>query len=434
MQKLLFPNDKKFWDESTKSFMAYFDHLIAMGIILHLIGFFTYEYIHLDKLPLSIRYLRFIPIFILVISLILSVIKKEYISKVFDLIFILSFISSTVSLTIIQNYLNFGLNYFHNFTSISIIGAALILVFPLKRLKFHLTLFFIYGFYFYLADYDKIDINDLTFLIRTTLINIIMFSVIYHLLQSLRFQNFNMKDKLNQRNKELQEEIETKNEFVSLVAHDIRNPLQLILFISEYLNVKFKIGQTKNLESRLADLKDSVQDLINLSENLFAWINGYKGKLKAKKEIYDINNTIIKIFQTNKNIAIKKNIDLVYNLEDNGNIYADKNMLEIVIRNLLQNAIKFTPKGGSILIKSERLNLSSIKISIKDSGIGMPQYMIDDFLEQEKIISSKGTENEKGTGLGLLICKKYLMLNGSKMEISSQLYKGTTISFVLGAE
>jgi|GEM_PF-2707317 len=434
MKKLIFPKDKEFWDESANSFMAYFDHLLAMGIILHLIGFFTYEYIHIDKLPLSLRYLRFIPILILAISLIISVLKKEYVSKIFDLIFIMSFISSTVTLTIIQNYLNFGLNYFHNFTSISVIGAGIILVFPLKRVKFHLTLFFIYAFYFYLADYNKIDINDLTFLIRTTIINIIMFSVIYHVLQSLRYQNFKMKVELNQRNLELQEEIKTKNEFVSLVAHDIRNPLQLILFISEYLNVKFKIGQTKNLESRLADLKDSVQDLINLSENLFAWINGYKGKLQAKKEIYDINNTIIKIYETNKNIALKKNIDLVYDLEDNGNIYADKNMLEIVIRNLLQNAIKFTPKGGNILIKTERFDLSRIRVSVKDSGIGMSQFMIDELLEQEKVVSSKGTENEKGTGLGLLICKKYLMLNGSKMEINSQVYKGTTISFVLGLE
>jgi len=430
MQIFQFTKDNNFWKDSKESFMLYLDYLLSLGIILHLIGFFTYENLHLDSMPAELRYLRFIPIGIFSIALIINYFNKKLLFKYFDYIFILIFLSSSISITIIQNHLNFGLNYFHNFISLSVICSSIILIFPLQRIKFHISIILIYLFYFYMLDYNKVPINDLTFLIRTSILFTIVFSIIYHLLQLIKYKNYVMKIELNKKNNLLNEEIKTKNEFLSLIAHDIRNPLQLILFITEYLNVKFKIGQTKNFGSKLEDLNNGVQDLINLTENLFAWINGHKGTLKAKKEIFDLNNSIIKIFKMNKNIAFKKKIDLNYELSENKMIFADKNMIEVIIRNFIQNAIKFTPENGNIFIKTEPVS-NGINISIKDSGVGLEDTKITNLLTKDNIESTRGTENEKGTGLGLVICKKYLKLNGSELNISSQLYKGSTFSFVL---
>ena len=140
-----------------------------------------------------------------------------------------------------------------------------------------------------------------------------------------------------------------------------------------------------------------------------------------------ISESLVLVLETAKN----KEIDIHYDIPEDFVAFADENMFESVIRNLVSNSVKFTPKGGRITVSANSVSENLLEISITDSGIGMSQKMISDLFRLDKNISRKGTDGELSTGLGLIICKDFIEKHGGKMRIESEVGKGSTFRFTL---
>ena len=128
----------------------------------------------------------------------------------------------------------------------------------------------------------------------------------------------------------------------------------------------------------------------------------------------------------NEGMANKKEIQLLNSVADNEIIFADKNMIDTILRNLISNAIKFTSKNGKVIVSTEKPKDNDfIEISVSDSGVGIPENKIDNLFRIDKNISSIGTDNEEGTGLGLILCKEFVEKHGGKICVESEIGKGS---------
>ncbi len=233
------------------------------------------------------------------------------------------------------------------------------------------------------------------------------------------------KDILEKQTQELQITNDTKDKFFSIIAHDLRNPFSALLGLTEILYNDY--GEYTDTERRelLRTTYQAAKKSHNLLENLLTWARAQSGGLNVEKTDFNINKALnetlgqIKLHAANK--AIKINADLQENLSD---IHADYNMIMTIIRNLLSNAIKFTPTNGAIYIKSYQEN-GNIKISVRDTGIGMSPDELDKLFKINSGFSKKGTNNESGTGLGLILCKEFADKNDAEIIVESRRGKGS---------
>jgi len=230
---------------------------------------------------------------------------------------------------------------------------------------------------------------------------------------------------------ELQIANETKNKLFSILAHDLQSPLSSIQNYLEVLS-ELRLDQDER-QSFEKNLLTSTRGTKQMVSNLLLWSKAQMDGVKVNLAGVDVKRTVHEIFKTYYTIAAEKKITLSNQLEANGLISADKDMLQLIIRNLIDNAIKFTPPGGEIIIADEIAG-DACCIIIKDSGIGIP-------VEQQasifslKAASTFGTKNEKGVGLGLVLCKEYIEMQDGKIRFESTPGVGTTfyVSFKLFA-
>lgn len=222
----------------------------------------------------------------------------------------------------------------------------------------------------------------------------------------------------------------SKDKFFSIIAHDLKSPFLSLLGYSEILSNEFD-------ELSEGEKKESIQSIYQLSnnsyrllENLLQWSRIQIGKIEFVKEpfnlFYELSPALMLLTQTakNKNITIENNIDRkVF-------VTADKNMLNTIIRNLVSNAIKFTNKGGKIVLTAvDEENL--VRISVKDNGIGLEKEQISNLFSIDKNISTNGTANETGTGLGLLLCKEMIEKHSGSMLVNSSPDSGSEFVFTI---
>ncbi|MEO9513691.1 MAG: HAMP domain-containing sensor histidine kinase [Flavobacteriaceae bacterium] len=166
-------------------------------------------------------------------------------------------------------------------------------------------------------------------------------------------------------------------------------------------------------------------------DNLLNWAKTQMNDHDVAKRLFNINNVIKKNVALFKENAMKKNIELNQNPKEVPNVYADKNMIDFVIRNLLSNALKFTQSGDTITLDVVK-HTNQLEIQVRDSGIGMSAEQIESLLKStEENFTTRGTDNEEGTGLGFAICKGFIKRNGGTIQIESEVAKGSVFSFTI---
>ncbi len=237
-------------------------------------------------------------------------------------------------------------------------------------------------------------------------------------------------DELTKNNKELLILNATKDKFFSIIAHDLRNPFNTIIGFSEILLVGFKKFTPEKTEKYLGfiyNLSINVNDLLN---NLLSWSQSQTGTISfspVKLNFAQIVDDTIKLLEGS---AQKKNITLQKTLDKETNCLADANMMNTVIRNLISNAIKFTPEKGVITIKAEVSN-KELLVTVSDTGVGISKENQKKLFRIDTNISTKGTTNETGTGLGLILCKEFIEKQSGKIWIESEVGKGSEFKFTL---
>lgn len=270
------------------------------------------------------------------------------------------------------------------------------------------------------------------------LISIIVFIATALLLLYLRYRLFkrtqrkieSQSNDIHIKNKKLEELNATKDRFFSIISHDLRNPISSIVSLAKMLRENLTNYTPAELKTYIDAIYESSDQTYKLLNDLLSWATMQLRNTEPAPStcsIIDITNSAIKhleILTKEKNIFIENmiNKDLF--------IYVDKNMINTVIRNLLANAIKFTPKNGRINILNE-INDNYVTIHIKDFGSGISKKDQTDIFHIDKIISRKGTDGETGTGLGLSLCKDLVEKNGSELKLTSELGKGSDFFFTL---
>ncbi len=223
----------------------------------------------------------------------------------------------------------------------------------------------------------------------------------------------------------LEQSNKTKDKFFSIIAHDLRNPFQTMLGYTEYLYSDIDSFDKKEVKEGLETIKNSSQTLLNLTENLLTWANIQTGKVSPNPVDFVLHDLVQGNERLFSQSAKQKGIDLFTESDSDISLFADYNMVNTVIRNLVSNSIKFTNSGGSVSIKTEcREGICSIIIA--DTGIGMNQELIKGVMSLDSKSTREGTNNETGTGLGLVLCKEMVEMNNGTISISSEEGKGTT--------
>ncbi len=239
-------------------------------------------------------------------------------------------------------------------------------------------------------------------------------------------------------NKENEESImqsnQLKDNLISVLAHDLRNPLGHFMQMTNFLVEDFNSFEREEILSHLKGINESSKNTYELLENILNWQLTRKNSQHITLSSEDIKPQIDAIITQLNYLAIAKNIKLVNEIKENSYAMVNSKLLNTIIRNLVVNAIKFSYAGGEIRISSKALienDMSYLKISIADKGIGMDETQISEILEGNEIKINYGTEREKGTGLGLIICKEFIELLGGKFNIESIKGQGSSVLVML---
>ena len=238
---------------------------------------------------------------------------------------------------------------------------------------------------------------------------------------------------LEESNLALQKSNEEKDKFFSIIAHDLRSPFTGFLGLTDYMADKIESMSLMEIKENVLSMKDSAINFHNLLENLLKWSLLQRQMTDFITETINLKNSIDSNIKSIHEVADKKWIEIINNVPDNLFVSADKNMIHSIFINLLTNAIKFTHKRGAIIISTNSESSDDfIQISIKDTGVGMNEYTIKRLFEvSSKIVSSRGTDDEQGTGLGLILCKDFIEKHGGKIWVESEQNVGSTFLFTL---
>jgi signal transduction histidine kinase len=234
------------------------------------------------------------------------------------------------------------------------------------------------------------------------------------------------------RRNELKSLIETKEKLFSIISHDIKNPLSAIIGFTDLIQSNIEVNDLQKVSEFTAVINTSSINLYRLLNNLLDWTKMQSGRLIVFPELADVNLLISESIELFSSFLENKQIKLERDLLDNDGIYADINMLSTIFRNLFSNAIKYTQKGGTIKIHS-RVEDNNYIFSVSDTGIGMNSDVLDRLMNNNEGFSTTGTNGEKGTGFGILLCKEFIDLHHGKLIISSEINKGSVFTIQLPA-
>jgi signal transduction histidine kinase len=234
--------------------------------------------------------------------------------------------------------------------------------------------------------------------------------------------------KVEQQNIELQNLNATKDKFFSILGHDLKSPLNSLSSFSSLLINYFDSLSKEEIQTLAKDLDKSLKNLYSLLDNLLEWARSQTGNINFTPEQFDLT----KILQENKELlqvqAANKEIIIAQERTTPLMVSTHKHSITTVIRNLVANAIKFTPQGGSIKIHTTEKQ-GEVVVSIADTGVGMSEAVIQKLFRIDSKVSTLGTANEKGTGLGLVLCKDFVEKNGGRLWVESEEGKGSVFSF-----
>jgi len=228
----------------------------------------------------------------------------------------------------------------------------------------------------------------------------------------------------------LKEENNNKDKFFSIISHDLKNPLSAIMSTADFLDVEYDtLSQTERKEL-INIIKNGAKNIFTLLEGLLNWSRIKMGRFEYNPKIINAFDVIFRVLNLYKECSNFKKIHIQNNMNKKLNVFCDENMLELVFRNLVSNAIKFTPSGGNIKIDVKN-NKDTIIFSIIDSGIGISPQDLKKIFRIDINFSTIGTNNETGTGIGLILCKEIIEKHGGKIWAESELGKGSRFIFTL---
>ncbi len=236
--------------------------------------------------------------------------------------------------------------------------------------------------------------------------------------------------KIEQSEKELQVLNASKNKFFSIIAHDLKNPFHTVMGYSWLLSNDYERFTEEERRNFASDIHHSTNNIFRLLQNLLEWSRSQTGRLIYNpreiefKQIVDNSMSILRSLADKKNIVVKLpyNEDLI--------LFADPQMIETVLRNLVNNAIKFTPEHGTIEITAQQID-DQISICVKDSGIGISEDEAQNLFRIDSTVKRKGTNNEDGSGLGLILCKEFVDKNNGTIWVNSSPGKGSSFFFTI---
>ncbi len=274
------------------------------------------------------------------------------------------------------------------------------------------------------------DKDDLILTIREALRSYEQEKTILKQNEELKELNIGLETKVEQRTKELKELNATKDKFFSIIAHDLKNPFNTMLGFSELMMFNLDAYDKEQILEFINVIHSTSKKAYSLLENLLEWSRSQTGRIELKPEKIDLSNLTEENISLVHGIANNKDIKIINEVIKDTAAYADLNMINTVIRNLLTNALKYTAKGGTVKISSEAHD-GVVKISIKDNGIGIKEEDLGKLFRIDANFSTPGTEDEEGTGLGLILCKEFIQKNNGKIEAKSRLGEGSEFSFTL---
>lgn len=222
----------------------------------------------------------------------------------------------------------------------------------------------------------------------------------------------------------------SKDKLFSIIAHDLRSPFNAILGFSNELVESYDEYDTNQRKEMISVISASSESTLFLLENLLNWARAQSDSIKIRKEIHDLKVLIDESIAPYFGSAELKSLLIQSTIPEGIQIRVDKETIKVVISNLFSNAVKFSNKKGEIKI-SHKLEESTVEICIADSGIGMSAKIIDDLFSIESSTQRTGTSNEKGTGLGLILCQEFIQMNNGKIWAKSEEGKGSNFYFTL---
>ena len=228
----------------------------------------------------------------------------------------------------------------------------------------------------------------------------------------------------------------TKDKFFSIISHDLKNPIASIIGFSELLADDYKEIERSKVKSFATIINKSAAFTIDLLENLLEWSRIQTGGIKAVKSNFNICDLINSVIASCEAQTTVKKITITTSFNDDLNVYADPKMIATTLRNLLANAIKFTPNGKLITVTAKELMIDQKKVIetiVKDTGVGISEENKVNLFKIEHNYRSLGTNKEKGTGLGLILCNEFIMQNNGTIRVESKEDVGSSFIFTLDA-
>jgi CheY-like chemotaxis protein len=238
-------------------------------------------------------------------------------------------------------------------------------------------------------------------------------------------------ESLKQKNEELVKINAEKDKFFSIIAHDLRGPFGAFMGLTEVLTEELPIMNPVELSQLAETMRKSALNLNGLLNNLLEWARMHRGLISFRPETINLHSFIMESTEIIMESARNKSIDIEYLIPIELQMCADVNTIQSVIRNLVSNAVKFTPKEGKIQVLARAIDPNNVEISVKDSGIGMNARIMGHLFDIDVRTNRNGTDGEPSTGLGLILCKEFIERNNGKLWMESVEGMGSAFYFTV---
>ena len=271
-----------------------------------------------------------------------------------------------------------------------------------------------------------LEYKGIMFLIALSGLITILF-VITHVMNKTAEDSLNS---LSEEKKKSDELLQIKDRFFAIISHDLRGPVSAFKGISDVMDMFIQNKRYDDLEIMSQEMGRSVNQISGLLDNLLNWASAQQGQIPYNPEKIDLEKTVDDLFATLKLAADSKNIDLHKDLEHEIQIWADLHSTMTIFRNLVGNALKFTPQHGEVTVKASKSDGKAI-INVKDTGVGIPQDKLETLFQLKTAKGSFGTAGEKGVGLGLQLVKDFTSMNQGEVSVKSKEGEGTEFTLTL---
>ena len=236
-----------------------------------------------------------------------------------------------------------------------------------------------------------------------------------------------MEQELEEKNHRLEEEVKNRDKFFSIISHDMKKSFQHLIGFPELLLMNYDSYSNDKIREMIDIIRRDAENTYSLLENLFEWSQAKRGAMTFEPVYFNLLELAESSLNLLNPLARSKELEMTHNIP-NITVYGDKNMLYSVLRNLIHNAIKFSQPKGKVEV-SARLTGDMLLVSVHDNGTGMPEELRKNLFQMEKDVSRSGTTGEKGTGLGLILCKEFVEKHSGTIWVEETSEKGTTFSF-----